>query len=200
VEDGDRQTRELPRRYPVAGSGRIPGARRAAEKVAPDVESHNALGRLLNISSKRPQFAWRGRRLASCHSVPLAHARAFRATCNAQIGATGNNSDQLLRRLTSGFRDCASSESRARRASQAENAGSIPVARSLTTSLVRVRICVARFEGSLARNSRRATRVQHRGARSQLQKLRTRLTCVHHRLPGPSPNGVLSYGSVLFRP
>jgi hypothetical protein len=62
--------------------------------------------------------------------VPPAEFRRFRATSNTQKGTPGDANQQLICGLTSQVSDCPSSENGSRWASQAENAGSIRVARS----------------------------------------------------------------------
>jgi hypothetical protein len=67
----------------------------------------------------------------ACNTVQQPDLDPFPATRNNQQGATTNKSGASIPQCTSDFLDRSSSGKCPRTASQAENAGSIPVARSL---------------------------------------------------------------------
>jgi hypothetical protein len=71
----------------------------------------------------------------------------FRATRKGQKGTLGNNTERQIHSMTSAFPDLASSAQWSKRVSQAENAGSIPVARPRPTS--RVTLGIGEFHSRL---------------------------------------------------
>jgi hypothetical protein len=74
----------------------------------------------------------------------------FRATRTDLQGVTAHKSEASISPFTSHFLDRSSSGKCPRTASQAENAGSIPVARSPQTSLVSVVSCVGAIQSATA--------------------------------------------------
>jgi hypothetical protein len=95
--------------------------------------------------------------LPSCHSVPLAHASAFRGTTNAQKRTIGSNSDQLICGLTSTFPDSASSGNCLDGLPKLRTRVRFSSARSQSTSQARPPFCV----GDAATRITRAAGVPH---------------------------------------
>jgi hypothetical protein len=125
-----------------------------------------ACGRVLKLHARE------GRAL-SCHRVPLPEFARIRAvSCHTQR-------QKLIKADKCGWPSAGLSPPTMRRrtlsrASQAENAGWIPVARSRQTSQVKLGFGGTSLEALIAANGRRAPSVPQRGVRPQLPGLRTR--------------------------